>query len=163
MMWLPLVALSSVLMYQSTNAGLYYLIGMGVYGWAYTEGEVSFPSEGRMEVVLGYVLTVSSRLFAPFLGPYRDGRIGRLGLRSWRKGRGFDDYDTTFGICIARVRRLHGYMARVAYVHGRMVGSVYIVVWCHLSTSQMCSQLNNTIANTFYQQLLERAQSLSWQ
>ena len=40
MMWLPLVSLSSILMYQSTNPALYYLIGLGVYFWAYTEGEV---------------------------------------------------------------------------------------------------------------------------
>jgi hypothetical protein len=38
---LPLVALTSILMYQSTNAGLYYLIGMGIYFWGYSEGEVS--------------------------------------------------------------------------------------------------------------------------
>lgn len=46
MMWLPLVSLSSVLMYQSTNPALYYLIGLAVYFWAYTEGEVSlsYPS-----------------------------------------------------------------------------------------------------------------------
>jgi hypothetical protein len=37
---LPLLALTSILMYQSTNAGLYYLIGMGIYFWAYSEGEV---------------------------------------------------------------------------------------------------------------------------
>lgn len=38
---LPLLALTSVLMYQSTNAGLYYMIGMGIYFWGYSEGEVS--------------------------------------------------------------------------------------------------------------------------
>ena len=37
---LPLLALTSILMYQSTNAGLYYLIGMVVYFWGYSEGEV---------------------------------------------------------------------------------------------------------------------------
>jgi len=37
---LPLLALTSILMYQSTNAGLYYLIGMGVYFWGYSEGEI---------------------------------------------------------------------------------------------------------------------------
>ena len=41
MMWLPLVSLSSVLMYQSTNPALYYLIGLVAYFWAYSEGEVS--------------------------------------------------------------------------------------------------------------------------
>jgi hypothetical protein len=38
---LPLLALASVLMYQSTNAGLYYMVGMVVYFWGYSEGEVS--------------------------------------------------------------------------------------------------------------------------
>jgi hypothetical protein len=38
----PLSALVAVLLYQGTNAALYYLIGMGVYFWAYSEGEVSF-------------------------------------------------------------------------------------------------------------------------
>lgn len=38
---LPLTALTSILMYQSTNPAIYYMIGMGVYFWAYSEGEVS--------------------------------------------------------------------------------------------------------------------------
>ena len=41
LMWLPLVSLSSVLMYQATNPALYYLIGLVAYFWAYAEGEVS--------------------------------------------------------------------------------------------------------------------------
>lgn len=41
MMWLPLVSLSSILLYQATNPALYYLIGLAAYFWAYTEGEVS--------------------------------------------------------------------------------------------------------------------------
>ncbi|KAG5979025.1 hypothetical protein E4U55_005649 [Claviceps digitariae] len=36
---LPLTALVSILMYQSTNAAIYYVIGMVVYFWAYSEGE----------------------------------------------------------------------------------------------------------------------------
>jgi hypothetical protein len=40
LMLLPLWALSSVLMYQSTNAAIYYLFGMGIYFWAYSDGEV---------------------------------------------------------------------------------------------------------------------------
>lgn len=39
---LPLCALAAILLYQGTNAGLYYLIGMGIYFWAYSEGEVSY-------------------------------------------------------------------------------------------------------------------------
>jgi hypothetical protein len=38
----PLLSLAALLMYQSTNAGLYYLIGEFMYFWAYSEGEVSF-------------------------------------------------------------------------------------------------------------------------
>jgi hypothetical protein len=41
---LPLVALAAILMYQSTNPAIYYMIGMVVYFVAYSEGEVSFPS-----------------------------------------------------------------------------------------------------------------------
>ena len=37
----PLHALAAVLMYQSTNAALWLLVGVGVYFWAYSEGEVS--------------------------------------------------------------------------------------------------------------------------
>jgi hypothetical protein len=37
---IPLSALAALLMYQGTNAGLYYLIGLGVYFWAFGEGEV---------------------------------------------------------------------------------------------------------------------------
>ena len=37
---IPLAALAAILQYQGTNAALYYLIGMGVYFWAYSEGEI---------------------------------------------------------------------------------------------------------------------------
>jgi len=40
----PLAALVALLLYQGTNAGLYYLIGMGVYFWAFAEGEVVCPT-----------------------------------------------------------------------------------------------------------------------
>ncbi|CAD0081822.1 unnamed protein product, partial [Aureobasidium vineae] len=36
---LPLSSLAAVLLYQGTNPALYYIIGCGVYFWAYTEGE----------------------------------------------------------------------------------------------------------------------------
>ncbi|KAI0019556.1 hypothetical protein F4780DRAFT_780401 [Xylariomycetidae sp. FL0641] len=36
----PLAALSALLIYQGTNAGLYYLTAMVVYFWAYSEGEL---------------------------------------------------------------------------------------------------------------------------
>ncbi len=36
----PLAALAAILIYQGTNAGIYYLVAMVVYFWAYSEGEV---------------------------------------------------------------------------------------------------------------------------
>lgn len=39
---LPLTTLTSALMYQSTNPAIYYFIGIAVYFWAYSEGEVRF-------------------------------------------------------------------------------------------------------------------------
>ena len=38
----PLSALVALLIYQGTNAGLYYIVGMMAYFWAYSEGEVRF-------------------------------------------------------------------------------------------------------------------------
>jgi hypothetical protein len=37
---LPLTGLAAALMYQSTNPAIYYTIGLIVYFWAYSEGEV---------------------------------------------------------------------------------------------------------------------------
>lgn len=41
----PVAALAGAILYQGTNAALYYLVGVIVYFWAYSEGEVShyFP------------------------------------------------------------------------------------------------------------------------
>ena len=36
----PLSSLAALLLYQGTNAGLYYIIGMAVYFWAFSEGEI---------------------------------------------------------------------------------------------------------------------------
>ena len=36
----PLSSLAALLLYQGTNAGLYYIIGMTVYFWGFSEGEV---------------------------------------------------------------------------------------------------------------------------
>ncbi|KAF5579184.1 PRO41 [Fusarium pseudoanthophilum] len=50
---LPLTALSAALIYQGTNAAIYYLIGMIVYFWGYSEGEMicakpwTLPNRGR--------------------------------------------------------------------------------------------------------------------
>ena len=42
-MALPMSALVAALIYQATNPAIYYTIGMGVYFWAYSDGEVCFP------------------------------------------------------------------------------------------------------------------------
>lgn len=42
---IPLFALLAILLYQATNAGIYYLVGEIVYFWAFSEGEVR--STGR--------------------------------------------------------------------------------------------------------------------
>lgn len=53
----PLNALAALLIYQGTNAGLYYIIGMGVYFWGFSEGEVvmgvpwTLPRRRRVRVV----------------------------------------------------------------------------------------------------------------
>ncbi|OAL47273.1 hypothetical protein IQ07DRAFT_515902 [Pyrenochaeta sp. DS3sAY3a] len=39
----PLSALCALLLYQGTNSGLYYLVGMIGYFWAFSEGEVVCP------------------------------------------------------------------------------------------------------------------------
>lgn len=39
---LPMAALAAALLYQATNPAIYYTIGMVVYFWAYSEGEVRF-------------------------------------------------------------------------------------------------------------------------
>lgn len=36
----PIGALLAVLLYQGTNSALYYLLGIVIYFWAYSEGEV---------------------------------------------------------------------------------------------------------------------------
>lgn len=49
----PISVVVAVLLYQGTNAALYYMIGMAVYVWAYSEGEIvcgepwSLPKRGR--------------------------------------------------------------------------------------------------------------------
>ncbi|KAJ9662751.1 hypothetical protein H2198_001200 [Neophaeococcomyces mojaviensis] len=39
----PLASLAALLLYQGTNAGLYYLIGIGVLFWGFCEGEGIAP------------------------------------------------------------------------------------------------------------------------
>lgn len=44
LMTLPIAALPAILMYQSADAAMYYLIGLGVYALAYHENEVRLAS-----------------------------------------------------------------------------------------------------------------------
>ncbi|MCJ1271850.1 hypothetical protein MMC22_011755 [Lobaria immixta] len=39
----PVCSLSALLLYQGTNPGIYYLVGMGVYFWAFSQGEIVCP------------------------------------------------------------------------------------------------------------------------
>ena len=39
---LPFATLAAALLYQATDPAIYYLIGIGLYLWAYHSGEVSF-------------------------------------------------------------------------------------------------------------------------
>lgn len=39
----PLSILAAALLYQGTNAAIYYLVGLAMYFWAYSEGEVCNP------------------------------------------------------------------------------------------------------------------------
>jgi hypothetical protein len=41
---LPLAGLAAALLYQATNAAIYYVVALVVYFWAYSEGEVRPPS-----------------------------------------------------------------------------------------------------------------------
>ncbi|EFQ29351.1 hypothetical protein CGRA01v4_05092 [Colletotrichum graminicola] len=50
---LPLTSLASALIYQGTNSAIYYVVGLIVYFWAYSEGEIicakpwTLPQRGR--------------------------------------------------------------------------------------------------------------------
>lgn len=75
---LPLTALSAILLYQATNAGLYYLIGMVVYFTAYSEGEVSIT--GPTPTPKTYPLTIPSDHLRAAVDPAEEGE------RAWGQG-----------------------------------------------------------------------------
>lgn len=72
MFWLPLVSLSSALLYQGMNPALYYLIGMVAYFWAYSEGEVS---RGNVQSNIERGADRLFRSYVQFLGHYPRDRI----------------------------------------------------------------------------------------
>lgn len=80
LLWLPLASLSAVLLYQGTNAALYYLIGVGVYLWAYSEGEVSSGNRWNSCLYRMSILTWLHRSCARYHGLCPNGRIGKCSL-----------------------------------------------------------------------------------
>lgn len=82
MLWLPLCSLSCILLYQATNPGLYYLIGSGVYFWAYTEGEVSADRACIFQKrFLGLLANEQFRSSAQYHGRYQSDLIESLEQR----------------------------------------------------------------------------------
>lgn len=75
--FLPLTALAAALLYQGTNAAIYQVIGLGVYFWAYSEGEVRFVSSAS--TFLSTRLTRQQMICAkPWTLPQRTPRGGRV-------------------------------------------------------------------------------------
>lgn len=68
--FLPLAALAAALLYQGTNAAIYEVVGLGVYFWAYSEGEVRFHPAWFDST---RTLTRWNRWSARSLGLYRNG------------------------------------------------------------------------------------------
>lgn len=74
--FLPLTALAAALTYQGTNAAIYQVIGLAVYFWAYSEGEVRFP----LHPIFSYVHTNLKQMICaqPWTLPKRGGRGARV-------------------------------------------------------------------------------------
>lgn len=52
----PLSALMAVLIYQGTNPAIYYLVGVGVLFWAYSQGEVGYLLCSSLSMLLTFFL-----------------------------------------------------------------------------------------------------------
>lgn len=74
---LPLTALAAALIYQGTNAAIYQVIGLAVYFWVYSEGEVSFNLDDFDE---GYFANITEQMICakPWTLPQRGGKTGRV-------------------------------------------------------------------------------------
>ncbi|PYH46920.1 mismatch-specific DNA-glycosylase [Aspergillus saccharolyticus JOP 1030-1] len=59
----PLSALLAMLLYQGTDPAIYYLIGIGVYFWAYSEGE----STGEQHSIPSRSTSVAANAMSPLL------------------------------------------------------------------------------------------------
>lgn len=57
----PLFAVAAIMMYQSTNPAIYYMVGVGVYFWAYSEGEVSMAAFSKLETEANEIRSLSAR------------------------------------------------------------------------------------------------------
>lgn len=72
----------AVMIYQGMNPAIYYLVGMGVYFWAYCDGEVSQPAglgrRTRMLTLSGQV--VCSR---PWKLPHKPSYYGKPVEVAW--------------------------------------------------------------------------------
>ncbi len=76
---LPLTSLAAVLLYQGTNAALYYAIGLMVYFWAYSEGEVcvAVPRSVKSRKLTAEIDRRSQTLVTPSAHPPRQSLIYR--------------------------------------------------------------------------------------
>lgn len=81
---LPLTALSAALIYQGTNAALYYMIGMIAYFWAYSEGEVSLNLPNFLRQRFANEVSSSSAK-NPGLCPNVDEVVGQVVYRTAMK------------------------------------------------------------------------------
>lgn len=63
----PLSALLAALLYQGTDPAIYYLVGIGVYFWAYSEGEVRW----KISVQTFSLANLIYRLYVRSLGHYQ--------------------------------------------------------------------------------------------
>jgi hypothetical protein len=70
----PVSALAAVLLYQGTNAALYYVIGMAVFFWAFYEGEVCHDNT-HLPIYEMVKLTCFHSLFVQNHGRYRSDNL----------------------------------------------------------------------------------------
>jgi hypothetical protein len=70
----PLLALAAIIMYQSTNAAVYYILGEIIYFWAFADGEVRYLRDLYHRAITHSRL----RLFVQSLGHYPDDKHLRI-------------------------------------------------------------------------------------
>lgn len=75
LVFLPLTALAAALLYQATNPAIYYMIALGVYFWAYSDGEVSYSCFRLKKCVLTITQQVVDK---PWGIPRRGNSTGKV-------------------------------------------------------------------------------------